>query len=150
MLDQLRSLAVFARVAELGSFRAAARRLSLAPSVVSHHVSELERRLSLPLLYRTTRRVALTPEGAKLFAAAHEMLEAAERGLDEATGGSASPSGVLRVTAPAFLADTTLPRDLAATGRPSHPVRPVVDHFPADGTADPAREADRLVALLTA
>jgi len=59
MLDQLRAMAVFAKVAELGWFRAAARALSLSPSVVSHHVSELEAHLSLPLLYRSTRRLQL-------------------------------------------------------------------------------------------
>ncbi len=120
MLDHLRSLGVFAKVVELGSFRAAARALSLSPSVVSHHVSELERRLALPILYRSTRRLALTPDGEKLFQAAHEMLDAAARGLDAVSGRSESASGVLRLTAPAFLADTTFGHDLAAfTG--AHP-----------------------------
>ena len=63
MLDQLRALAVFAKVADLGSFRAAARALGLSPSVVSHHVRELEARLALPLVHRSTRRLALTPDG---------------------------------------------------------------------------------------
>lgn len=114
MLDHLRSLAVFAKVAELGSFRAAARAFSLSPSVVSHHVSELEARLELPLLYRSTRRLALTPDGERLVAAAREMVDAAARGLDAVSGRSASPSGTLRVTAPAFLAQTSLCHDLAA------------------------------------
>jgi DNA-binding transcriptional LysR family regulator len=113
MLDQLRSLAVFAKVVELGSFRAAARAFSLSPSVVSHHVSELEARLSVPLLYRSTRRLALTPDGEKLVVAAREMTDAAARGLDALTGDHASPTGALRLTAPAFLADTRLTRDVA-------------------------------------
>lgn len=114
MLDHLRSLAVFAKVVELGSFRAAARALSLSPSVVSHHVSELERRLSLPLLYRSTRRLALTPDGEQLVVAAREMVDAAERGLDALSGHSHTPTGALRVTAPAFLAETRFSADLAA------------------------------------
>lgn len=114
MLDQLRSLAVFAQVAELGSFRAAARALSLSPSVVSHHLSELERRLGLPLLYRSTRRLALTPDGEKLVLSAREMVDAAARGLDAVSGRSESPTGTMRLTAPAFLAETTLCRELAA------------------------------------
>lgn len=113
MLDQLRSLAIFARVVELGSFRAASRHFSLSPSVISHHVSALEQRLAVPLLYRSTRRLALTPDGEQVLAAAREMVAAAERGLDAASGG-ASPGGSLRVTAPAFLADTRLAHDLAA------------------------------------
>jgi DNA-binding transcriptional LysR family regulator len=114
VLDQLRSLAVFAKVAELGSFRAAARALALSPSVVSHHVGELERRLALPLLYRSTRSIALTPDGEQLVAAAREMVDAAARGLDAVSGRSAAPSGALRLTAPAFLAGTGLSRHLAA------------------------------------
>ncbi len=107
-------MAVFAKVADLGSFRGAARSLSLSPSVVSHHVSELEAHLSLPLLYRSTRRLALTSDGEKLLSAARDMVAAAERGLDGASGRSATPTGSLRLTAPAFLAETTLTRDLAA------------------------------------
>lgn len=114
MLDQFRSLAVFATVAKLGSFRAAARALSLSPSVVSHHVSTLERRLALPLLYRSTRRIALTPDGEKLLSFAHDMVSAATRGLDALTGRGESAQGPLRLTAPAFLADTALCSDLAA------------------------------------
>ena len=79
MLDQLRSLAVFAKVVELGSFRAAAQAFSLSPSVVSHHVSQLEERLSVPLLYRSTRRLALTPDGERLLTSAREMVDAASR-----------------------------------------------------------------------
>lgn len=114
MLDQLRSLAVFARVAELGSFRAAARSLALSPSVVSHHVSALEHRLALPLLYRSTRRLALTPDGEKLLSFARDMVDAAARGLDSLSGRGESAQGTLRLTAPAFLAETALCGDLAA------------------------------------
>ena len=114
MVDHLRSLAVFAKVVDCGSFRAAARGLALSPSVVSHHIGELERHLSLPLLYRSTRRLALTPDGQKLVTAAREMVEAAARGLDAVSGQSESPTGTLRVTAPAFLTETTFCRDLAA------------------------------------
>jgi DNA-binding transcriptional LysR family regulator len=114
MLDSLRSLAVFAKVVELGSFRAAAKALSLSPSVVSHHVSELEARLSVPLLYRSTRRLSLTPDGERLVVGAREMVDAAARGLDAVHGEGASAVGTLRVTAPSFLAETSLCRDLAA------------------------------------
>ena len=114
MLDQLRQLAVFVKVVEHGSFRAAGRALALSPSVVSHHVADLEDKLKLPLLYRSTRRVALTPDGEKLLGYAREMVDAAGRGLDAVSGQSAAPTGTLRVTAPAFLAETRLCADLAA------------------------------------
>jgi DNA-binding transcriptional LysR family regulator len=114
MLDDLKPLAIFAKVAELGSFRAAARACALSASVVSHHISELEQRLGVPLLYRSTRRLALTADGEHLLASAREMVDAASRGLDEVTGKSAAPAGRLRITAPAFFAETTFPDDLAA------------------------------------
>jgi DNA-binding transcriptional LysR family regulator len=117
MLDQLRALAVFAKTADLGSFRAAAKAFALSPSVVSHHVSELERHVGVPLLYRTTRQIALTPEGARLLTNARAMIDAAERGLDELTGTSADAKGTLRFTAPAFFAETRFPRDLGAFAR---------------------------------
>lgn len=120
MIDQLKSLAVFAKTVELGSFRKAALALSLSPSVISHHVSMLERSLGLPLLYRSTRRLALTPDGEALYDAVREMLEAAERGLDAVSGRSESPSGLLRITAPAFLAETKFCRALAAFSK-EHP-----------------------------
>jgi DNA-binding transcriptional LysR family regulator len=114
MLESLRSLAVFVKTVEHGSFREAARTLSLSPSVVSHHVGELERRLAVPLLYRSTRRIALTPDGERLYAAAREMVDAAKRGLDSVSGRSDTPSGELRMTAPAFFTATSVCRDLAA------------------------------------
>lgn len=113
MIDQLKSLAVFAKTVELGSFREASRALALSPSVVSHHVTQLEKQLGVPLLYRTTRRLALTPDGEKLHTSARDMLAAAERGLDAINGRAHAPSGLLRMTAPAFLAETDFVRDVA-------------------------------------
>lgn len=121
MIDHLKALAVFATTVERGSFREAARALSLSPSVVSHHVSALERELAASLLYRTTRRIALTPDGEKLYAAAREMLAAAARGMDAVNGKGDAPSGVLRVTAPALLSGTRFGRDLAEFSR-AHPL----------------------------
>ncbi len=120
MLDQLRALAVFAKTADLGSFRAASKALALSPSVVSHHVSELERHVGTPLLYRTTRKLALTPAGADLLTSARAMVEAAERGLDTIAGKTAEAKGTLRLTAPAFFAQTRFPRDLGAFAQ-AHP-----------------------------
>jgi DNA-binding transcriptional LysR family regulator len=120
MIDDLKALAVFAKTVEHRSFREAARKLALSPSVVSQHVTRLERKLGLPLLYRTTRHLALTPDGEQLYASARAMLDAAERGLDAATSLGSEPRGRLRITAPALLAETRFSRDLAAFAR-SHP-----------------------------
>ena len=114
MIDQLRPMAVFARTVESGSFRAAAKALNLSPSVVSHHVAQLEGRLGVPLLYRSTRSLSLTPDGERLYEAARTMLTAAEAGLDAISGRSSDPTGELRLTAPAVLASGSLIDDIAA------------------------------------
>ncbi|OYU41611.1 MAG: LysR family transcriptional regulator, partial [Burkholderiales bacterium PBB4] len=56
-MDQLRSMRVFARVADEGSFAAAARALDLAPAVVTRVVADLEEHLGARLLHRPTRRL---------------------------------------------------------------------------------------------
>ena len=85
MIDELRQIAIFAKTIEHGSFRATAQALRLSPSVVSHHVAQLEQRLGTALLYRTTRKLSLTPDGERLLHAAQAMIEAAEAGIQDIT-----------------------------------------------------------------
>ncbi|QEL54487.1 LysR family transcriptional regulator [Chromobacterium paludis] len=113
MIDELRALAVFAKTVETGSFRAAARALRLSPSVVSHHVSQLEGKLGAALLYRSTRKLSLTPDGQALYQHAQAMLQAAESGLNALAGRAAEPAGSLSVTLPAFFARHPLVERLA-------------------------------------
>lgn len=114
MIDELRALAIFAKVVEASSFRAAANELKLSPSVVSHHVSQLEERLGVALLYRSTRQLSLTSEGETLFASAKSMLLAAERGLNSVAHQTSEPSGKLNLTVPALLTRSALVKDIAA------------------------------------
>lgn len=114
MLDELRALAIFAKTVEAGSFRTAAKALRLSPSVVSHHISQLEERLGVTLLYRSTRQLSLTQEGENLFSAAKAMVQAAESGLNTITHQSTEPSGKLTITVPAVLTRSSLVKDLAA------------------------------------
>jgi DNA-binding transcriptional LysR family regulator len=116
MIDELRAMAIFARTVETGSFRAAARELNLSPSVVSHHIAQLEARLGVALLYRSTRRLSLTHDGGKLLESARTVLQAAERGLNAIAGRSAEPSGRLSITVPVlgYSARGALIDDLAA------------------------------------
>lgn len=81
MIDQLKSLAIFVAVVEAKSFRAAAQKLSLSPSVVSHHVSQLEKKIGAALLYRSTRALSLTREGEQLYKRALKMVSAANTAL---------------------------------------------------------------------
>lgn len=114
MIDELRAMAVFAKTVETGSFRAAAKALGLAPSVVSHHVARLEARLGVALLYRSTRRLSLTHDGEHLFASAQTMLAAAEHGLNAIVQRAVEPAGRLSLSVPAMLARDRLTADLAA------------------------------------
>lgn len=104
MIDHLRQMAIFAKVVEKGSFRAAAQELGLAPSRISETVSELEKHLGVTLLYRSTRKISLTNEGAILNARVTDMLRSAEAGFDELNELSESPTGILRISLPAFMA----------------------------------------------
>ncbi|MEO9384059.1 LysR family transcriptional regulator [Chromobacterium phragmitis] len=117
MIDELRALAVFAKAVETGSFRAAARTLALSPSVVSHHVSQLENKLGTALLYRSTRKLSMTQDGQALYSHAQAMLQAAESGLNALAGRAAEPSGSLSLTLPAFFARSPLTDQLAAFSR---------------------------------
>jgi DNA-binding transcriptional LysR family regulator len=91
---------VFATVAELGSFTAAADRLGLSKAMVTRHVTALEDHLGVRLLNRTTRRLSRTEAGQAYFDRAREILGEIEA-MDEAVGETrVAPRGVLRVAAP--------------------------------------------------
>ncbi len=99
-VPDLNDLLVFLRVADAGSFTAAARALGLPKSTVSRRVSRLEDRFGVRLLQRTTRKQSLTDAGRTLYdRTAHIMsdLQDAERAVTEF---STLPSGRVRVTAP--------------------------------------------------
>jgi DNA-binding transcriptional LysR family regulator len=104
MIDELRSMAIFTAVAEMGSFSAAGRKLRLATSGISQHVSKLEDRLGVTLFYRSTRSLSLTSEGQRLLEHTQRMIVAAEDGLNSIADISNEPSGALSITMPAFMA----------------------------------------------
>jgi len=94
-------MAVFIEVVDQGSFSAAARRLGLASSVVADRVKGLERRLGVRLLARTTRRQSLTEAGATYLREARAILAAVTSLETRLSEQSSTPSGALKVTAPA-------------------------------------------------
>jgi DNA-binding transcriptional LysR family regulator len=103
-------LAVFVRVVELGSFARAAADSGLSPSAVSKLVTRLEDRLGVTLLQRTTRRLALTPEGETLLARGRDILAAIESAEAEVTAARGRPRGLIRVnTGTAFARHRLLP-----------------------------------------
>jgi len=114
MIDDLKAIAIFAEMAKQGSFRGAARVLGLSPSVVSYHVSQLEKRIGTALIYRSTRKLSLTHEGERLYQHAQVMLSAAAQGLSEVTVEGDEPSGHLKLTLPSLLTRAPLNARLAA------------------------------------
>ena len=117
MIDHLKHMAIFARVVDEGSFRAAAKALGVAPSRVSETVSELEDFLGVTLLYRTTRKIALSNEGRMFYARVTDMLRSAESGLNDLNALSLEPVGALRVSIPAFMSSSTLSTAIAEFSR---------------------------------
>ncbi len=97
--DDILGMAFFARVVEARSFSDAARSLGVSKSAVSARVSRLEERLGVRLLHRTTRRLALTADGVRLYERCARVVAEADAAADVAAGASAAPRGVLRVHA---------------------------------------------------
>ena len=100
VLNQIRTLAIFAKVVELGSFRGAARALGLSASVISHHITALEANLGCALLYRSTRKIGLTSDGERLFAVADQIVKTAEGTLRLLAADSRDMVGTIRIAAP--------------------------------------------------
>src|SRR5438552_2496186 len=99
-MDSLQGMRVFARVAQLGGFSAAARDLRLSGPVVTKHVAALEERVGARLLNRTTRTVSLTEAGRVYLDRCLECLQAFEDADASVSALSSSPRGLLRLAAP--------------------------------------------------
>ena len=96
----LPEMVTFVRVAELGSFSAAAKDLGISPSAVSRQVSRLERYLKSQLIRRTTRQLRLTQVGIEAFARCSDMVCAAQATMKVAELHALAPQGCLRLSAP--------------------------------------------------
>lgn len=97
---KLDGIAAFVAVAESGSISEAARRLRLSKSVVSERLAELERALGASLIHRTTRKLALTEDGAAFLERAARIVRDVEEAAAEMTERRGTLSGPLRISAP--------------------------------------------------
>jgi LysR family transcriptional regulator for bpeEF and oprC len=96
-MDQIQSIRVFARVVEAGTFTKAAESLDLPKGTVTKMVQQVEARLKVKLLNRTTRRVTVTPDGAAYYERTSRLLNDLDDIEASMTNAQAKPSGRLRV-----------------------------------------------------
>lgn len=117
-MQDLNDLLYFAEVVDSGSFAAAGRSLGIPKSRLSRRVAELEERLGVRLLQRTTRKLSLTQAGEIYHRHCVAMREQAEAADEAVARVQTEPRGTVRLTCPVTLAQTTigplLPRFLAA------------------------------------
>ena len=99
-MDKYQEMRVFAAVADAGSFVAAADALDISKAAVSRYVSELEQRLGVRLMHRTTRRLSLTQEGEVFLARSREILASIDDSEREISTRSESASGLLKLSVP--------------------------------------------------
>jgi DNA-binding transcriptional LysR family regulator len=110
-------LAFFCLLVKQGSLAATARELDLTPPAVSRRLSQLEERLGVRLLHRTTRRIALTTEGEVYFAHAQRILSDIVEMERLVSSSRDAPRGLLRVNAPLGFGRSYIGPAVSAFGR---------------------------------
>lgn len=100
-MAQFKQISTFAEVASRGSLSAAARAEGVAPAMIGRRLDALEERLGVKLLQRTTRKIALTNEGAAFLEDCQRILAELEEAETSVSERSARASGQLTISAPA-------------------------------------------------
>lgn len=99
-MDRFLEMQTFVAVVDAGSFVSSATAMGMSKAAVSRYVAELETRLGVRLLHRTTRRLSLTGEGQVFYARCKELLADVDEAEAEITARNAKVSGILRINAP--------------------------------------------------
>ena len=99
-MDQFKEIEAFVAVAQLGSFVKAADKLGLSKAMVSRHVSELEARLGVRLMQRSTRRLSLSDAGAEYLQRCVQILAELADANAAVSVGAVQAQGLLKITAP--------------------------------------------------
>jgi DNA-binding transcriptional LysR family regulator len=103
-MDRLQSMRVYQQVVDEGGFAAAARKLDMAPAVVTRLVGDLEKHLGVRLLQRTTRRLSLTPAGEGYLNRLRAILAEIDEADAMAHAQSREMSGTVRILVDPVLA----------------------------------------------
>jgi DNA-binding transcriptional LysR family regulator len=104
MMDRLAAMEAFVRVVDAGSFSGAAKQLHVGQPAVSKTVAQLEDRLGVRLLLRSTHRLTPTEAGRNFYERAKRSIEEAEEAELAARGAAAALTGRLRISAPVTFA----------------------------------------------
>ena len=112
-MDKWAEMRAFVAVVEHEGFAPAARALQVAPSGISRLITNLEARLGVRLLNRTTRQVGLTEAGERFYARGREVLRGFEAAEEDVLGLQSEPRGLLRVSCVVTLAERWMPEIIA-------------------------------------
>ena len=99
-INELRSISIFIRTAELGSLRKASEAMDISPQAASQALAQLEQHLDVRLFHRTTRSMTLTDEGLQFMEEAQPALQSLQRALSTARRAKEEISGPLRIAGP--------------------------------------------------
>jgi DNA-binding transcriptional LysR family regulator len=99
-INELRSIATFAKAAELGSLRRAAEAQGMTPQAASQALAQLEQHLGVRLFHRTTRSLSLTDEGRQFLEAAMPAVAGVQRALEITRRAKDEIAGPLRIVGP--------------------------------------------------
>ena len=99
-MDKFQEMRVFVAVVDAGSFVGASDAIEMSKPAVSRHVQELEARLGVRLMQRTTRKLSLTEEGSVFYARCKELLANVDEAEAEITSRAGEASGLLKVNVP--------------------------------------------------
>lgn len=99
-MDKFLEMQTFTAVVDAGSFVRAAETLDMSKAAVSRYVAELEARLGVRLLHRTTRKLSLTEEGRAFHARCKALLGELDEAESEITARSAQASGLVKINVP--------------------------------------------------
>jgi DNA-binding transcriptional LysR family regulator len=114
-VDDLRALRTFVAVVEENSFSGAARRLSVVPSTITKHVQSLEERFEGHLIARSTKRLAITDLGERVYKQSVSILADVAEMEQELRENNSTSQGVLKITVP--------------TGFAAHHLAPIISSF---------------------